>query len=178
MERNVNWFMNQGLLLKTPFIRRLASSLRDKARSNLITMDLLFDLYNNEGARRALNVPDEYDPGEWVVISGYYAMYMMSLAALSKIGFRSKNHTATAVALETFFVKKKLLEPEILKMLENARLEREQIEQLKLAKQRREIAQYSVTKETTRKIAENIRKDAFKFVERLEALIESLPSIP
>ena len=108
------------------------------------------------------------------MICGYYAMYMAALSALAKVGYRSKNHTATIIALETFFVNKKLLELEYLEMLEKAQLEKEQIEQLKLARERREIAQYSVTKGTTRMIAKNIREDAYKFIERIEELVESL----
>lgn len=64
-------------------------------------------------------------------------MYMAALGALTRVGYRSKNHSTTVVALETLFVKKRLLEPKYLKMLERAQLEKEQIEQLKLAKERR-----------------------------------------
>ena len=62
-------------------------------------------------------------------------------------------------------------------MLENARLQKEHIEQLKLARERREIAQYSVTKETTRRIAEKTRNEAYQFVEKMEELIETIKNI-
>jgi len=103
-------------------------------------------------------------------------MYMAALATLAKIGYRSKNHTATVLALETFFVKKKLLEARYLEMLEKARLQKEQVEQLKLARERREIAQYSVTKETTRRMAEKTKDDSYKFVEKMEELVEAIKS--
>ena len=173
MERNIGWFIDQGLLIKTPFVGRLAQRFLDKARNNLVTMSILYDLYGNTEAKKTLSAPEDYDSSEWVVVCGYYAMYMAALGALAKVGYRSKNHTATVVALETFFVEKKLLEPEYLKMLERAQLEKEQIESLKLAKERREIAQYSVTKETTRSIAEKVRVDAYKFVERIEELVKA-----
>lgn len=59
-------------------------------------------------------------------------------------------------------------------MIEKAQLEKQYIDNLNLARDRREISQYSVTKETTRRIAEEIKEDAYKFVERMDGLIESL----
>lgn len=173
MERSIEWFIKKELLLKTPFIARLTLRFLEKARNNLITMSILFDLHENDKVRDALKIPKDYDSSEWVVVSGYYAMYMAALAALARIGYRSKNHAATVVALETFFVSKKLLEPKYLEMLKKAKLEKEQIDQLRLAKERREIAQYSVTKETTRKIAEEIKDNAYQFVERIEEMLKS-----
>jgi len=172
MERGVNWFVDQGLLAKTPFIGRLAQRFLAKARDNLVTMSILFDLHDNVEARKLLSAPEGYDSSEWVVVCGYYAMYMAALGALAKVGYRSKNHAATVVALETFFVKRQLLEPKHLKMLERAQLEKEQVERLRLAKERREIAQYSVTKETTRSIAQRIKADAYVFVEKIEELVK------
>lgn len=96
--------------MKTPFIRRLTTNFLEKARNNLTTMSILYDLQENAEAQRALNTPADYDPNPWVVAAGYYAMYMAASAALAKVGYRSKNHTATVLALETFFVKKKMLE--------------------------------------------------------------------
>jgi uncharacterized protein (UPF0332 family) len=176
MERDINWFVDQSLLIKTPFIGRLAQRFLGKARDNLVTMSILFDLHDNVEARKLLKIPEDYDSSEWVVVCGYYAMYMAALGALAKVGYRSKNHAATVAALETFFVKRQLLAPEHLRMLERAQLEREQIEHLRLAKERREIAQYSVTKETTRSIAQKIKADAYLFVEKIEELVDTLRS--
>lgn len=78
------------------------------------------------------------------------------------------------MALETFFVEKQLLEESYLTLIERAQLEKQYIDNLNLARDRREIAQYSVTKETTRRIAEEIKEDAYKFVERMEKLITDL----
>ncbi|MBU2100333.1 HEPN domain-containing protein, partial [Candidatus Micrarchaeota archaeon] len=134
----------------------------------------LFDFHNNKEVRDLLNVAEDYDSSEWVVVCAYYAMYMAASAALAKISYKSKNHTATVLALETFFVKKQLLEKSYLKMIEKAQLEKQYIDNLNLARDRREIAQYSVTKETTRRIAKEIKEDAYKFAERMEKLIVDL----
>lgn len=174
MEKGINWFIQEGLLAKTPFIQKLAPRFIEKAKNNLVTMSILFDLHNSKESRDLLHVPEDYDSSEWVAVCAYYAMYMAASAALAKISYKSKNHTATVVALETFFVKKQLLEERYLKMIEKAQLEKEQIDNLKLARDRREIAQYSVTKETTRKIAEEIKEDAYGFVERIGKLIQEL----
>lgn len=177
MKRNTDWFIKEGLLSKTPFIWRLASKFIEKAKDNLITLSILFDIHNNKEVKNSLNIPEGYDSSEWVVIAAYYAMYMAALAALARIGYKSKSHIATVLALETFFVKKQLLEENYLKMIEKAQLEKEYIDNLNLAKDRREIAQYSVTKETTRRIAEEIKEDSYKFVKRMEKLIRDLESI-
>ena len=174
MKKDINWFIREGLLAKTPFIQKLAVRFIAKAKSNLITLSILFDLHTNKEARDTLNVPEDYDSSEWAVVCAYYAMYMAASAALAKINYKSKTHTATVLALETFFVKKQLLEETYLKMIEKAQLEKGYIDNLNLARDRREIAQYSVTKETTRRIAEEIKEDAYKFVERMEKLVTDL----
>ncbi len=105
---------------------------------------ILFRIGDGSEAREILDVPEWYLPSQWVVITGYYVMHMAALSSLARINYRSKNHTATVVAMETFFVKKELLEVRYLDMLENAQLEKGKIEQLEIARERREIAQYSV----------------------------------
>jgi uncharacterized protein (UPF0332 family) len=174
MPRGINWYLKKELIVKTPFIGRLSSKYLEKARYNLVTMSLLFELDGNLEVRKLLNIPIDYETYEWVVVSGYYAMYMAALAALAKVNYRSKNHSATIVALDTFFVQKKLLEEKYLKMLENVKLGKEQLENLELARERREIAQYSVTKETTEELAHKTKAGAYDFVDRIEELIEGL----
>ena len=59
-------------------------------------------------------------------------------------------------------------------MIENAQLEKEHVEQLKIARDRREIAQYSVTKQTTKEVAKLIKSDAYQFTEAIEKLLNGL----
>ncbi len=177
MVRSVQWFEERRLLERTPFIRRLSPGYMEKARYNLTTMSILFQIGEDNGAREVLDVPEWYLPSQWVVITGYYAMYMAALSSLAKINYRSKNHTATVVAMETFFVKKELLEGWYLDMLENIQLEKGKIEQLEIVKERREIAQYSVTKDTTRELATKTRDDAYDFVNRIDVLLDEIGSV-
>ena len=60
----INWFIDQSLLIKTPFIARLARRFLNKARNNLVTMSILLDLQDNAEAKEALSVPEDYDPTE------------------------------------------------------------------------------------------------------------------
>ncbi|MBN2121791.1 HEPN domain-containing protein [Candidatus Micrarchaeota archaeon] len=172
MEKKIGWYIEKGLLVRTPFIRKLSPKFLEKARNNLITMNILFEMQDKREIREALDIPREYDSAEWVVACGYYAMYMAALAALAQVGYRSRNHSGTILALEAFFVKKELLEPKYLEMIGEAQFGMEHVEQIRWARERREIAQYSVTKHTTKRLASESRDDAYEFVERMEKLLE------
>lgn len=169
MPKSFNWFLKKKLLLKDMTVRRLSKNYMKKARSNIVTMELLNKSVN---FREILGLPSDYDPNEWVVIAAYYSMYMAALGILAKLDYKSRNHSATIIALEELFIKKRLLEKEYLKILDKIRIKKEEIEELSKARSRRETAQYSVTKETTRNIAEETRRDARKFVDRLEELFD------
>ncbi len=171
MAGNIKYLIQQGHIAKDNFIKNLSKKYLQKAKKNLATMRLLSEINVNKKARDLLNVSEDYDSDEWVVITGYYAMYSAALALISKIGYRSKNHTATLILLEEFFIKKKLISEEDLGILRKAMLQKEEIEKLSEARHKREIAQYSVTKQTTKEIAESIKKDAYDFVNKVEAII-------
>ena len=169
--KKLSWYIRKELLIKDNTAERLSGGYLEKARANLITMELLSKA---TAFRKSLALPEDYCPDEWVVITAYYAMYMAALACLAKLGYRSKNHAATIAALEEFIVKKKLLERKYLEALNKIKLKKEEIENLNIVRDRREIAQYSVTKETTREIVEKTKKDARKFVDRFEELLDLL----
>lgn len=171
MARPISWFMNKGMLVKDITAKNLAENYMNKARANLVTMELLSKSVN---FRDVLELPEDYDPNEWVVIAGYYSMYLSALSILAKFGYKSKNHTATLVALEEFFVKKQLLEREYLEILEKIKIRKEELEELNKVRERREIAQYSVTKETTKNAADKTKLEAHKFVDRMEELSDLL----
>jgi len=136
-------------------------------------MSILSELNDNKKARDLLKTPKNYDSNEWVVITGYYAMYSAAISLLAKIGYRSKNHTATLCVLEEFFVKKKKLDENALILFKSAMFHKEEIEKLSDARNKREIAQYSITKQTTKSIAEKIKKDAYDFIEKCEEVIKN-----
>jgi len=142
----------------------------EKARHNLTLSKTIEKLSNEENAKKALRLPDDFYAFDWVIITAYYAMYHSALAALASIDFKSDNHTATMFALEVFFVHRELLEPEFLEKLKQAgALEAEYIRR---ARRQRETAQYAVTEETGKEAAERLLEDTPQFINRMERLIE------
>jgi len=57
-------------------------------------------------------------------------------------------------------------------LLKNAVFQKEELEKLSEARHQREIAQYSITKQTTKDIAEKIKKDAYSFVNTVEEILD------
>jgi len=171
MIRAINFYIKRELLIKDETVKRLVNEYLFKAKNNLITLRILDEIQDDKEFRKKYNIPKEYSTYEWVVIAGYYAMYTAAISLLAKIGYRSKNHTATLCVLEEFFVKKKILEKDILILLKSAMFHKEEVEKLSDARHKREIAQYSITKQTTKFIAEKIKKDAYDFISKCEEII-------
>jgi len=171
--KKIEFYIKQGQVIRDNTIIPKAKNYLEKARYNLATLEVLNKI-NNKSVKKTLEIPDSYESYEWIVICGYYAMYSAALALIAKIGFRSKNHTATFELIEEYFVKKKILEEDIYLLLKNAVFQREELEKLSDARQKREIAQYSITKQTTKGIAEKIYKDAKDFVNKCEEILIKL----
>ena len=171
MASKIRWLISEGLISKDNSVKNLSEKYLQKARTNLITMSLLSEVNTNKKIREILKISPNYDSDEWIVICGYYAMYSAALSLISKIGYKSKNHAATLALLEEFYIKKKILEKETLNIIQNAAISKEEIEKLSEAKHKREIAQYSVTKKTTKEIAEQIKRDAYNFINVVELIL-------
>jgi len=171
MRNILNFYLKNGQLIKDKNISALSLEYLKKAKNNLITMKILSEIRDNKKVKNLLNIPSGYNGDEWVVIPGYYAMYTAALALLAKIGFKSKNHTATLLVLEEYFVRKRLLDEKDLLLIKNAHFQKEEIEKLSDARHKREIAQYSITKETTKEIAEKIKRDAYEFINKVELIL-------
>lgn len=123
-------------------------------------MNVLQKISDEENVKELIDLPKSITYYDWVVVTGYYSMYMAAQAALSRLGYRVKNHKATILALEEFYVKKKILDEKYLTFLENAGLDKEQIQQLELTKRNRETAQYDVRDETQKKTAQETTEKA------------------
>ena len=172
MISKVRYLITRGHITKDDSVKALSKKYLQKAKNNLVTMRLLSEINLNKEARDLLNLPTEYNADEWVVIAGYYAMYASALALIAKIGFKSKNHTATLQLLDEFFVKKQILDQDTFLSLKKAVFQKEELEKISEARHKREIAQYSVTKHTTKDIAESIKKEAYKFINKVEEILE------
>tara|TARA_Y100000034_G_scaffold111349_1_gene144376 strand:- start:306 stop:827 length:522 start_codon:yes stop_codon:yes gene_type:complete len=172
MKKLIKFYVQRELLVKDETVKKLAEGYLEKAKDNLITLKILSEIQEDKTFRKKLDIPKDYSTHEWVVITGYYAMYTATISLLAKIGYRSKNHSATLSVLEEFFVKKKVLDENILVLLKSAMLHKDEIEKLSDARHKREIAQYSITKQTTRSIAEKIKKDDYDFISKCEEIIK------
>lgn len=168
--RKIDFYLKEGHIAKDKTVISLSGKYLKKAKNNLITMRILSEI-DSKKARESLSIPPDYNAHEWIAVTGYYAMYTAALALLAKIGFRSKNHTATLVVLEEYFVKKKYLDDKDLALIRSAHLQKEEVEKISEARHKREIAQYSVTKQTTKEIAESIQQDAYNFINKVEVII-------
>ncbi|MBS3076615.1 hypothetical protein J4481_02655 [Candidatus Pacearchaeota archaeon] len=169
--KKIGFYIKIGQAVKDKTMPQKAESYLEKARYNLETLDILNKI-NNQKIKELLKISQNYEAQEWIVITGYYAMYSAALSLIAKIGFRSKNHSATIAILEEYFVKRKILDEETYLLLKNASLKKEEVQELSEARQKREIAQYSITKQTTKEIAEKIKKDAYSFVNKCEEIIK------
>ena len=160
-------------LTKDAAIKTDTTKYLQKTTVNLMTMDVLLALKNNKEARNLLNIPPNYTPDDWIVVTGYYAMYLATTALLAKIGYKTKQHTAAINGLEHFFVKKKLLEQQYVDMLKSASLSHEEVHKLREARDDRETAQYGVTKATTMELIAKTVKNAHDFVDKTVSILQS-----
>jgi len=138
--KKTEFYIKKEQIIKDNSVVSKAKDYLEKARYNLATLEILDKININKSARKILEIPGNYESYEWVVICGYYAMYSAALALLAKIGFKSKNHSATVQVLEEYFVKKKILDSESFILLKNAVLQKEELEKISEAKHKREIA--------------------------------------
>src|SRR3989344_6769289 len=101
--KRIDYYLKEGQITKDKSVFILSKKYLEKAKNNLSTMQILIEINKNNRLREMLKIPSNYDSNEWIVITGYYAMYTAALALLAKIGFRSKNHSATLLILEEYF---------------------------------------------------------------------------
>ena len=154
-------------------IKRLTSNFLGKARHNLETARVMFDLSESGSAKEALRISSSYAAYDWAIVSAYYAMYHAALGALAALGFKSEDHEATRVGLLYYYVLEGSLESRYVTALEKARkLEEEYVQKLHKAKRTRQIAQYSVEEEFSKVEAKSLIEDALRFVNRISELLK------
>ena len=74
---------------------------------------------------------------DWVAIAAYYAMYHSAMALLVRIGLESKDHAATAAALDYFFGKD--VSKELLKKFQTVRDKKDKIENERLGQEDKDL---------------------------------------
>ncbi len=169
LKKRVENYKRKGLLSENKRYKEIAEKYLEKARNNLIAMQVDYQVSENEDVKNVLNIAD-FKEHDWVVVKGYYSMYMAVLACLAKLGLKSDNHNASICALEFYFVEKGMLENNYLELLKNANLESSYIDDIKDVKESRVTAQYDVSEEFEKRKAREVIDGAKKFVDRLEKL--------
>jgi len=156
---------NEHFKLEKPFLT--------KARKNYTAANLLFRISEQEDLKKILTLPYGFEVYDWVIIVSYYAMYTSALAALAKLGFKSKSHAATIAVLEYHYVHgdKSLETMHIHKLTKAYALSEELITKLIKTKTKRESAQYDATPGISRENAVTALEDAEQFVTKIEEIL-------
>lgn len=161
-------------LRKKGGIKRLTKNYLKNARHNILVAKMMMSVAENEDIKKQLVLPDDFQCYTWIIAISYYAMYHAALSALAKQGYESDDHQATKYALAKLYVIKDELEKEALELFDQGKkiLEEEYIVTLDDARKKDRAARYSAAPEYEKSKAEEIMKDAKKFVKRLAEIIE------
>ena len=164
--------MQQEQLVKKEEYIKLEKSFLTKARKNMTIANLLFRISEQEEVKKLVILPEGFEMYDWVIITSYYAMYSAALAAIAKLGFKSKSHAATITVLEQYYVwENKHLEKEHVNKLAKAHTFSETwITKFLEVKTKRETAQYDATPAIARENADSARKDAEEFITKIEEI--------
>ena len=104
LKRKIDRYLRKEQLFKHEEHKKLEKPFLTKPRKNFSVANLLFKISEQEDIRKLLNLASDFEMYDWVIIVSYYAMYTSALAALAKLGFKSKSHAATITVLEHHYI--------------------------------------------------------------------------
>ncbi|MFA4820040.1 MAG: hypothetical protein WC613_03735, partial [Candidatus Aenigmatarchaeota archaeon] len=110
LKRKIARYLGKEQLLKKQEYTKLEKPFLAKARKNFTVANLMFRISEQDNFKKSLALPESFETYEWVIIVSYYGMYTSALAALAKLGFKSKSHAATIAVLENRYVREEKLE--------------------------------------------------------------------
>lgn len=176
LKRKIDRYLRKEQLLKDEGHKKLEKPFMVKSRKNFSVANLLFRISEQEDIRKLLNLPSDFEIYDWVIIASYYAMYNSALAALAKLGFKSKSHVATITVLKHHYIPEKkdktngkaLEQKDIHKLIKAYAISEQLITKLIQTKTRRETAQYDATHSITREMAKTSLDDANEFITKIE----------
>lgn len=172
LKRKISSYLTKEQLLKKQEYTKLEKPFLAKARKNFTVANILFRITGHDELRKSLNLATDFDMYDWVIIVSYYAMYTSALAALAKVGLRSKSHAATMAVLEFHYVHKKKIEGKHIDKLSKAyALSEKLITKLIETKTKRETAQYDATPSISRENAKSALEDADEFITKIEEIL-------
>jgi len=152
MVTQIERFLKTKQLKKEQDVNKLSKAHFLKAQDNM--------KYCHESARLLSAFPS------WIIVSAYYAAYHGALALLVKKGYSSKSHQATILALKELYPlsQKTILD---LHTLSNIA-----INDLETLKEKREIANYSISISYDKIVADEMREKAQNFLFIVEDLLK------
>jgi uncharacterized protein (UPF0332 family) len=179
LKRKIDRYLRKEQLFKDEEHKKLEKPFLTKSRKNFSVANLLFKISEQEDIRKLLNLASDFEMYDWVIIVSYYAMYTSALAALAKLGFKSKSHAAAITVLEHHYILeekdknngKALEQKDIHKLVKAYAISEQLITKLIQTKTRRETAQYDATPSITREMAKTSLDDANEFITKIEEIL-------
>ncbi len=173
LKRKIDRYLLKEQLFRDKEYTKLEKPFLTKSRKNFTVANLLFNISEQEELKKALSLAPGFEMYDWVIIASYYSMYSSALAAIAKLGFKSKSHAATIAVLERFYVHEKgsLEERHIHKLSKAYALSEGLITKLLETKTKRETAQYDATPAISRENAKTALYDAEEFIDRIEQVL-------
>lgn len=174
LKKKIKAYLKKGRLQKSQENTKLEKPFLAKARKNFTVTNLLFKISEQEELKKLLGLGHDFEMYDWVIIVSYYSMYISALAALARLGYKSKSHAATITVLDHYYVQreKSLETKHIHKLTKAYAVSEELITKLIKTKTKRENAQYDATPSISRENAKTALKDAEEFITKIE---EALP---
>jgi uncharacterized protein (UPF0332 family) len=179
LKKKIAGYLKKEQLFKDEEYKKLERSYQAKARKSFTVANLQFKISDEENVKKMLNLTSEFEMFDWVIIAAYYAMYTSALAALAKLGFKSKSHAATIAILQHYYLEqkenmdktKRLEQNDIHKLVKAHAMSEQFIAKLIQTKSRRETAQYDATPSITKEMAKTSLNDADEFITKIEEIL-------
>jgi len=112
----IDGYVKEGDIYEDKDFHTLVPYYINKARHNLATANLIYNISENAQVKHSLSLSDDYAAFDWVIVAGYYAMFHMATALLGLMGIKAGSHESLISALEYQFVhKQNLLETKFIK---------------------------------------------------------------
>lgn len=108
---------------------------------------------------------------DWAIVSAYYSIYHASLALCALKGYSTKDHLATLLILIKDFYQTQLDKEEI-EMVNKTTIEKEEVLYYIQSKTERTKASYSTNILFDKKDAEELQKQAIKFVNKVKEILD------
>jgi len=174
LKNKIQAYIKKEQLMQSQEYAKLEKNYLIKSRKNLTVANLLLRISDAEEIKKILKLSSDFETYDWAIIVAYYSMYISELAALARLGFKSKSHAATIAVLEyNYLHQQKRLEIKHLINLTNAHaLTEGLITKLIQTKSRRESAQYEATSAITRENALSSLRDAEEFITKIEEILQ------